>query len=114
MQVFDENGKFIMQWPFATPSSVNFLFIGADRQVWAFDDTTSKVVKYDPEGHLLYAWGALGDYPGGLFNMHGASVDQEGNLYVAEVANGRVQKFRPRPGANPAFLVSKPVYSAWK
>jgi hypothetical protein len=29
---------------------------------------------------------ALGDYPGGLFNIHGASVDQEGNLYVAEVA----------------------------
>jgi len=25
-----------------------------------------------------------------------------------------VQKFRPRQGANPAFLVGKPVYSAWK
>jgi sugar lactone lactonase YvrE len=46
--------------------------------------------------------------------MHGASVDQEGNLYIAEVAGGRVQKFRPRPGANPDFLVSKPVYAAWK
>jgi sugar lactone lactonase YvrE len=53
-------------------------------------------------------------HPGGLFNIHGASVDQEGNLYVAEVANGRVQKFRPRPGANPEFLVGKPVSSAWK
>jgi sugar lactone lactonase YvrE len=114
MQVFDDNGKFIDQWPFATPSSVNFLYISADRGLWAFDDTTSKVVKYDLTGHLLYAWGALGDYPGGLFNMHGASVDQEGNLYVAEVANGRVQKFRPRRGANPDFLVGKPVYAAWK
>jgi DNA-binding beta-propeller fold protein YncE len=114
MQVFDENGKFIDQWPFAIPSSVNFLYISADRGLWAFDDTTSKVVKYDVTGHLLYAWGALGDYPGGLFNMHGASVDQEGNLYVAEVANGRVQKFRPRRGANPDFLVGKPVYAAWK
>ena len=114
MQVFDENGKFIEQWPFANPSSVNCLYIGADRKVWAFDDTTSKVVEYDSDGHLLYSWGALGDYPGALFNMHGASVDQEGNLYIAEVAGGRVQKFRPRPGANPAFLVSKPVYAAWK
>jgi len=25
-----------------------------------------------------------------------------------------VQKFRPRPGANPEYLVGKPVYSAWK
>jgi sugar lactone lactonase YvrE len=114
LQVFDENGKFIEQWPFATPSSVNFLYISADRHLWAFEDTTSKVVEYDLDGHLLYAWGTLGDFPGGLFNMHGMSVDQEGNLYVAEVANGRVQKFHPRQGANPAFLVGKPVYAAWK
>jgi len=114
LQVFDENGKFIEQWPFATPSSVNFLYISADRHLWAFDDTTSKVVEYDLDGHLLYAWGTLGDFPGGLFNMHGMSVDQEGNLYVAEVANGRAQKLTPRPGANPAFLVGKPVYAAWK
>ncbi|HZP33234.1 MAG TPA: hypothetical protein VFB23_07700 [Candidatus Acidoferrales bacterium] len=114
MQVFDENGKFIKQWKFETPSSVNCLYIGADRKIWAFEDTTSKVVEYDADGHLLYAWGTLGDWPGGLFNMHGASVDQEGNLYIAEVAGGRVQKFRPRSGANPAYLVSKPVYAAWK
>jgi peptidylamidoglycolate lyase len=114
MQVFDENGKFIKQWRFETPSSVNCLYIGADRKIWAFEDTTSKVVEYDADGHLLYAWGTLGDWPGGLFNMHGASVDQEGNLYIAEVAGGRVQKFRPRPGANPEYLVSKPVYAAWK
>ena len=31
------------------------------------------------------------------------STDQEGNLYVAEVDAGRFQKFRPRPGANPAY-----------
>ena len=114
MQVFDENGKFLDQWPFAQPSSVNFLYVGADRNVWAFDDTTSKVVKFDRDGHLLYAWGALGDYPGALFNMHGAAVDQQGNLYIAEVAGGRFQKFRPRAGANPAFLVDKPAYAAWR
>lgn len=88
--------------------------MGADRHLWAFDDTTSKIVRYDSQGHLPYAWGGLCEYPGGLFNMHGASVDQEGNLYVAEVANGRAQKFHPRRGANPEFIVGKPVYSAWK
>ena len=63
MQVFDENGKFLDQWPFANPSSVNFLYIGADRHLWAFDDTTSKIVRYDPQGHLLYAWGGWGIIP---------------------------------------------------
>ncbi len=80
----------------------------------AFEDTTAKVVKYDLEGHFLYAWGTLGDHPGGFFNMHGASTDQQGNLYIAEVGNGRLQKFRPRAGANKAFLVGPPVYAAWR
>jgi hypothetical protein len=42
------------------------------------------------------------------------SVDQDGNLYLAEVNNGRAEKFRPRPGANHNLVVGKPVYSAWK
>jgi hypothetical protein len=41
------------------------------------------------------------------------SVDREGNLYVAEVDNGCVQKLRPRRGANPAYLVSRPVKAVW-
>jgi hypothetical protein len=88
--------------------------MGADRNLWAFDRGTSKMLKYDLEGHFLYSWGTWGDFPGGFWGVHGFSVDQEGNFYVAEVDTGRVQKFRPRVGANPAFLVSKPVYSAWK
>jgi DNA-binding beta-propeller fold protein YncE len=108
MQVFDENGKFVDQWPFNNPSSVNFLYANGDGAVWAFEDPTAKVVKYDREGHLLYAWGALGDYPGAFLNMHGATVDPDGNLYVAEVGNGRLQKFTPRRGARPELLVGKP------
>jgi NHL repeat len=114
VQVFDENGKFLDQWPLDRFSSVNFLYISADRHLWAADDRDSRIVEYDLDGHLLYAWGFLSDNPGGLFNTHGMSVDQQGNFYVAEVGNGRAQKFRPRPGADPSKLVGKPVYSAWK
>ena len=114
IQVFDENGKYLDQWSLGPLSSVNFLYMAADRHLWAGDDRTSKILEYDLEGHLLYGWGTLTDFPGGLFNMHGLSVDQEGNFYVAEVGNGRAQKYHPRPGANPALLVGKPVYSAWK
>ena len=60
-------------------------------------------MKYDQQGHLLYAWGTLGTFAGGLWGVHGMSVDQEGNLYVAEVDSGRVQKFRPKQGANPDY-----------
>ncbi len=37
--------------------------------------------------------------------MHQIDVDQEGNLYVTEVANDRSQMFRPKPDADPAKLI---------
>jgi hypothetical protein len=42
-----------------------------------------------------------------MWGVHGMSVDQAGNFYVAEVDNGGAQKYRPRSGANPAFLIGK-------
>ena len=36
-------------------------------------------------------------------------VDQAGNLYIAEVFNGRVQKFRPKPGADAAKVIGQEV-----
>ncbi len=114
IQVFDDNGQFVDQWPVDNHSSINFLYMSADRHLWAADDRNSRIVEYDLQGHLIYSWGTLADWPGGLFNTHGMSVDQEGNFYVAEVGNGRAQKFVPRKGATPELLVGKPVYSAWK
>jgi hypothetical protein len=72
------------------------------------------MLKYDLEGHLLYSWGTWGDFPGAFWGVHGLSVDQEGDLYLSDVDTGRAQKFRPHAGANPAFLVGKPVYAAWQ
>ena len=115
IQIFDENGKYLSEWKIAvSPSSLHFVQIGADRALVAFDRNTHKMLKYDLDGHLLYAWGTIGDFPGTLWGVHGMATDQEGNFYVAEVDSGRFQKFRPRPGANPATLIGKPIYSAWR
>jgi sugar lactone lactonase YvrE len=115
IQVFDENGKYLYEFSMGPdPSDIHLIYIGADRTLWAADRGTSKMLQYDLEGHFLYSWGIWGDFPGGFWGVHGFSVDQEGNFYVAEVDSGRVQKFRPRPGANPKQMVSKPVYAAWK
>jgi len=115
IQIFDENGKYLSEWKIAVkPSSLHFVVIGADRTLATFDRNTHKMLKYDLDGHLLYAWGTIGDFPGTLWGVHGMATDQEGNLYVAEVDSGRFQKFRPRAGANPATLISKPIYAAWQ
>ncbi len=115
VQIFDENGKYVGGWNQKVKTNgLHLLYIGQDRNVWTFDRAMQKMLKYDQEGHLLYAWGSMGMGPGYLWGVHGMHVDQEGNLYVAEVDSGRVQKFRPRPGANPAFLVAKPVKAVWQ
>jgi hypothetical protein len=107
IEIFDENGKFLDQWSTGKPSTPQFLYMAADRSVWIADGTTAKIMKFDLDGHYLYSWGSQGDWPGALWNVHGMSVDPEGNLYLAEVNNGRAEKFRPRPGANPALLVGQ-------
>ena len=110
VQVFDANGKYLREWSFGPPpSDIHLFIITADRYLWAADRGTSKMLKYDLDGNFLYAWGTWGDFPGGMWGVHGLSVDQNGNFYVAEVDSGRAQKYRPRPGANPAFLLGKPV-----
>ena len=83
--------------------------IMSDGYLWAADRGTNKILKYDLNGNFMYSWGTWGDFPGGMWGVHGISVDQEGNFYVAEVDNGGAQKFRPRAGANPALLVGKPM-----
>jgi peptidylamidoglycolate lyase len=113
MQVFDENGKFIDQWSYGPVSSVYFIYMSADRHIWAADAATSKIIEYDLNGHLLYSWGTFGDWPGSLWGVHEMSVDPDGNLYVSEVEAGRAQKFAPRKGANPEFLMGKPPKGAW-
>jgi len=112
IEIFDENGKFLDQWSTGKPSTPQFLYMAADRSVWIADGTTAKIMKFDLDGHYLYSWGSQGDWPGALWNVHGMSVDPEGNLYLAEVNNGRAEKFRPRPGANPALLVGQRMRAA--
>jgi hypothetical protein len=115
VQIFDANGQYLSEWGInQRPSSLHLIQIGQDRQIVTFDQGTQKMLKYDLEGRLVYAWGTAADLPGSLWGVHGISTDQEGNLYTAEVNAGRFQKFVPRAGANPAYLVGKPIYSAWK
>ena len=106
-QVFDENGKFLDMWSTGIRSSPYAHFISTDQHLWVADGGTQRILKYDLNGKYLYGWGGLGGQPGQLNGPHSITVDQDGNLYLAEVFNGRVQKFRPKPNADRAKLVGQ-------
>src|SRR5580765_5526591 len=102
VQVFDENGKYLDQFPNITqPYHIR---VSSDGNLWAFSGPLDKFLKYDLNGHLLYAWGTHGTTPGLFWAVHEFSVDGEGHFYTAEVFGGRSQKFHPREGADAAHF----------
>ena len=118
-QIFDENGQFLDMFytgprgegddPGA-PGIVSRPYshlITVDQYLWVSDGGTDRILKYDVDGNYLYGWGGPGGWPGQFQGPHAMTVDQDGNLYTAEVFAGRVQKFRPTPGADPDKLVGQ-------
>jgi DNA-binding beta-propeller fold protein YncE len=115
IQVFDENGKFLDQWDAGPrpPMNIHSIYMGQDGILWGADQGSNKIVAWDADGHFLYSWGTFGTCQGCQWGVHGFATDKDGNLYTAEVRTGRIQKYAPRKGANPAFLVGKPWPGVW-
>ena len=53
----------------------------------------SRVVKLSADGHFLFEWGTKGSQPGQLQTPHGIDIDANGNVFVADRENNRIQKF---------------------
>src|SRR5262249_41065857 len=106
IQIFDLNGKFLDQW--TSIRSPFYIYLSRDNYLWVSDGMTNKFLKFDLNGKFLYSWGTFGVFPGGMWGPHQFSVDSDGNLYIAETFGGRVQKLRPRKGADPAKLITPP------
>ncbi len=107
MQVFDEKGKFLDM--FVLGSTVLALLphdhgrpdpVGVGRRHPALHEVR-------PERQLQVRMGSARPRLGQFAGPHQFTVDQEGNLYVAEVFNGRVVKFKPKAGADPAKMVGQ-------
>jgi hypothetical protein len=70
---------------------------------------TTEVVKFDTGGRRLFSWNASGPEPGGFGELHELAVDSQGIVYTADNVLGRLQKLRPKPGADPAHLIGPPT-----
>ena len=108
VQIFTEDGEFIEEWPDVTdPVGV---FIDEQEAVWVISASLHAVLKFSRAGELQHRWGAYGGpggLQGGLFRPHQIDVDQEGNVYVASWSGGWLNKFVPRPDADPSTLMGR-------
>ncbi len=113
IQIFTESGEFIEEWPDIF-DPVN-IWIDENQWVWVLDASLNRVLKYSREGELQYHWGTYGQagaigrgtWAGGLSLPHQLDMDEAGNLYIASYSGGWVDKFVPKPGADPSKLLGR-------
>jgi hypothetical protein len=53
----------------------------------------SRIAKVDKNGNWIKSWGEPGDKPGQFSTPHSIAVDAQGNVYVADRGNRRIQVF---------------------
>ena len=111
IQLFTPEGEFIEEWP--DVSDPVGIFIDENEAVWVISARLNRILKYDTRGVLQYHWGVYGGtrggFPGGLSRPHQIDVDQEGNVYIASWDGGWMNKFIPKPNADPDKLVGRPL-----
>jgi hypothetical protein len=53
----------------------------------------ARVAKFDKDGHFLKSWGQRGTEVGQFNSLRGIALDAQGNVYVADAGNKRIQVF---------------------
>jgi DNA-binding beta-propeller fold protein YncE len=53
----------------------------------------ARVAKFDKDGHFIKSWGQRGSEPGQFNALRGIALDAQGNVYVADAGNKRIQVF---------------------
>lgn len=135
IQIFTEDGTLLDEWPnIWDPVAI---MIDVNDFVWILDATLNRILKYDLDGQLLDYFGTYGEASslgrpgftcsddvavaeagldadhmgacGGFSLPHQMSVDSEGNLYVAQFGGPWIDKYVPKPGADPSRLIGQPL-----
>ncbi len=92
IQMFTQNGEFTGMWThFGSPWGIA---ITPDDIIYIADGKNNKVHILNTKGEVLSSWGVKGAEPGEFDLAHGIAVDSHGDIYVTEVTNKRIQKFR--------------------
>ncbi|WHZ02354.1 6-bladed beta-propeller [Neobacillus sp. YX16] len=97
ISIFDEKGKFIEYFApeaskdgkVSSPAALRII----DKKVYVTDIKANKAYVFDMKGKLLLEIGKHGTNDGEFNAPNGITADEEGNIYVVDTGNQRVQIF---------------------
>ena len=99
VQKFTTSGTYITQWGYFGSGDGQFddpvrLATSPDGSfVYVVDYQNSRVQVFTNTGGYLGQWGTAGSGPGQFLGPIGIAVDAQGNVFVADTNNGRIQVF---------------------
>ena len=102
IQVFDSTGKFIQSitdtsfgkiYSVETDTAHNVL-LATDYVSTLMETKGSDIIVFDSANVIQSRFGKSGGYEGPVCRYHNVTVDKEGNIYVGDILDNRIQKFR--------------------
>lgn len=106
IQVFDSEGNFLQKWGEAGIGPGQFnepwgIAIAPNGNVYVADTWNHRIQVFDEAGNFLFQWGGpltdtLGDInaaPGLFYGPRALVIGDEGNVYVTDTGNKRIQMF---------------------
>jgi RHS repeat-associated protein len=92
----NSEGKWIKTYSQSTEHEGPFdVKLDTSGDLWVSYAWESKIAEFGAEGTLLELWGTKGTAPGDLEDAYRLKIGPEGNIWVAEWGNNRVQVFTP-------------------
>jgi uncharacterized protein (TIGR03663 family) len=107
VQVFDRDGQFLLKWGSqgSEPGQFNEpwgIAVARDGTVYVADTWNHRIQSFSPTGQFLHSTGAFANVqtdpqaePGTFWGPRDIAIDAEGNIYVTDTGNKRIQKFTP-------------------
>ncbi len=95
VQKFSPTGRFL--GGINAPGLVDAIALDGTGNVYVteFSRTDTRIHKISPAGQLLFTFGSYGTGDGQMIFPSGISVDAQGNVFVSDQGNHRLQKFSP-------------------